>query len=71
MDNDYMESLLRLKSVMNITGHGRTTIYNGVRDGSFPKPILIGKRGKAWIKSEIAAYVKARIEQSRGKPVSN
>ena len=59
--------LLKIKKVSQITGLGRSTIYGRVAEGTFPKPIKIGQRSSAWIESEVNAWIKSRIELSRGE----
>ncbi len=57
---------LRLPEVQIRTGKSRSTIYQGVNDGTFPKPIKLGgPRAVGWIEAEIEAYNQACIEASR------
>jgi len=65
-NNNADERLLRLKGVCERTGLSRSTIYLLVSQKSFPKPIAVGLRGRAWVTSEVSAWIQARIEQSRG-----
>lgn len=58
-------ALLRLPEVMRLTGRGRTAVYNGVRNGSFPAPVKLGDRAIAWPSDEIEKWIRARIEESR------
>ncbi|BBT88868.1 Rha family transcriptional regulator [Enterobacter cloacae] len=39
-------------------------IYKLIKDGTFPKPIKLG-RSSRWLKSEVEAWVQERINQSR------
>ncbi|MFD1803678.1 helix-turn-helix transcriptional regulator [Mixta tenebrionis] len=39
-------------------------IYKLIKDGSFPKPIKLG-RSSRWLKSEVEAWLQERINQSR------
>lgn len=48
-----------------ITGLTRGTMRNQMAAGRFPKPVLIGLRCKAWISSEVQAWISARIAESR------
>ena len=38
-------------------------MYAYIRAGTFPKPVKLGLRASAWVKSEILAWVQGRIEQ--------
>jgi len=44
--------LIRLKEVMNRTGLGRTSIYNFMNAGTFPKSVQLGERAVAWVDEE-------------------
>ncbi|MFB4494370.1 helix-turn-helix transcriptional regulator [Enterobacter hormaechei subsp. oharae] len=39
-------------------------IYKLIKDGTFPKPIKLG-RSSRWLKSEVEAWLQERINQSR------
>jgi len=56
---------LRLPKVQDRTGKSRSTIYKGVNDGTFPKPIKIGPRAVGWLESEIEEHNQACIKASR------
>ena len=56
---------LKLPEVETRTGKSRSSIYQGVKDGTFPKPIKLGPRAVGWIEAEIEAHNQARIEASR------
>jgi prophage regulatory protein len=58
-------NILRLPAVKTKTGLSRTTIYNRVNNGSFPKPIKIGVRAIGWLENDIDKWVAHQIEQSR------
>ncbi len=57
---------LKLPEVQNRTGKSRSSIYQGIDAGTFPKQVKIGgPRAVGWIESEIEAYIQACIEASR------
>ncbi len=58
-------SILRLPDVKTRTGLSRSTIYQRIATGTFPKPISLGPRAVGFIESEIEAWLQARIEHSR------
>ena len=60
-------SILRLKDVMQRIGLSRSTIYQRVSEGNFPKPISLGDRAIGWLESEVDGWLHRRIEQSRGR----
>lgn len=57
------KSLIRLPKVKERTGESRTTIYDKIRRGEFPKPVAIGPRAVAWVESEIDEYIDALIQR--------
>ncbi len=56
---------LKLPEVRSRTGKSRSAIYQGAKDGTFPKAIKIGPRAVGWIESEIEDFIQACIAASR------
>ncbi|MCK9365900.1 MAG: AlpA family transcriptional regulator [Metallibacterium scheffleri] len=54
-------SLLRLPQVTAQTGCARSTIYDAIAAGRFPKPIPLGSRTVAWSSAEIEQWIAERI----------
>jgi len=54
------ERILRLPEVKDQTGLGRSSIYKGVKEKTFPAPCPLGARAVGWLASEISAWVEAR-----------
>ena len=59
------ERLLRLPAVMAIVGLQKSSIYDGVKNGTFPAPIKLSRRAVCWPESHIAAWVDERIHHAR------
>lgn len=59
------ERFLKLPEVMLACGKSRTSIYEDMGLGMFPRPVRIGKRAVAWTASSIHAWMQERIEQER------
>jgi prophage regulatory protein len=57
MDN---ETLQRKPIVLGRTGLANSTLYYFISEGSFPKPVKLGKRTVAWKKSEIDEWIDSR-----------
>jgi prophage regulatory protein len=57
--------ILRRKQVEARIGLSRSTIYDGVTAGTFPKPIRLGAQSVGWLESEIDAWLRERIAASR------
>jgi predicted DNA-binding transcriptional regulator AlpA len=56
---------LRLPEVKAITGLGKTSIYELIRDKSFPAPIRLRSRAVAWVESEVRQWAQERVHGSR------
>lgn len=52
---------LRLKEVQTICGKSRSSIYDAIKKGEFPRPVKLGANSSAWINSEIEAWVQKCI----------
>lgn len=55
------DTLLRLPAVKAATGLSRSTIYDWMAKGQFPKPIPLGGNLVAWLASEIEAWIQTRV----------
>lgn len=60
------QTILRLALVKQRTGMSRSSIYNGIREGTFPAQISLGARAVGWIESSIDEWIQSRIELSVG-----
>lgn len=57
--------ILRRKQVEARIGLSRSSIYDAVNAGTFPKPINLGRQSVGWIEAEIDQWLRARIAASR------
>ena len=64
------DRLIRIKSVMNMTGKSRSAIYADIANGCFPSSISIGARSVAWAESTITAWIQAKIDKSKPQAIS-
>ena len=55
--------LLKLHEVAKLLNVCKSQVYNLVKQGYLPKPIKIGKRGSAWLQSDIDSWFKSKIEE--------
>ena len=55
--------IIRINGVLERVPWGKSTIYQKIAEGKFPKPVSLGDGGRAvgWLESEIDEYVEARI----------
>ena len=59
------EPLVDMKFITQFTGSTDKWFYKLIQDGQFPKPIKLG-RSSRWQKSQVEAWLQARIAESRG-----
>ena len=58
-----MPRFIRRKAVEELTGLARSTIYQMMHEGRFPRPVRIGGRAVAWLETEINDWVAARVAE--------
>lgn len=52
--------LLRMASVVRMTGLGRSTIYRMMAENSFPRPVQLTRRLIAWRRADLEQWSEAR-----------
>lgn len=52
--------LLRLPTVLRLTGLGRSTVYRMMSERSFPVPVRLGKRSVAWRHEDVQQWTQSR-----------
>jgi prophage regulatory protein len=57
--------ILRLPVVLDRTGLSRSTVYQRVTEGRFPRPVSLGARAVGWIETEVEEWIVCQIEASR------
>jgi prophage regulatory protein len=62
-----MDTVLRLPDVKRSTGLSRSTIYLRIAQGTFPKPVSLGRRAVGWLEAEVQRWLQRRIEASRSE----
>ena len=48
--------LLTIEIVIELTSMGRTSIYQFINDGTFPRPVKVGKSSR-WVESEVEQWI--------------
>lgn len=65
-DRTLQTTILRIRDVCAVTGLARTTVYEAIARGDFPRPIkLLGARASGWRSDEISDYIEQRTRESR------
>ena len=52
---------LRLAEVLEMTGMGKTFIYDRMRDGTFPKQIQLGSRSVVWSEQKVIKWMENQM----------
>jgi prophage regulatory protein len=55
--------MLKLKEVQKKTGLSRSTIYDYMAKGQFPRQVKLGERCVAWVEEEVVAWLDARVTE--------
>jgi prophage regulatory protein len=58
-------TILRRRHVEQRTGLSRSTLYQYMKDGAFPKPVQLGLRAVGWLESDISKWITARVKVGR------
>jgi len=56
-----MKRFIRLNEVKKRTGLSRSSIYQFIANGKFPKQIKLGERAVAWTENEIQEWMDSQI----------
>ena len=59
------ERFIRLGEVLTTCGKSRSSVYAGIKEGTFPAPVKLQGRSSAWLRSEVLRWMQACIEASR------
>ncbi len=64
------QRLIRLLQVKAMVGLGRSSIYDKIKRGKFPKQIKLG-RSSGWVEAEVQAWISEQIQASRPEPLGS
>lgn len=62
---DTINKLIRLPEVQELTGLGRSAIYDMAGRNEFPAPVKISVRASAWVECEVIEWIDSRIAQRK------
>lgn len=62
-----MVRLIKIRSVEDITGFKKSSIYKRIQQGTFPRPVKIG-RASRWASDEVDAWVNSLCDQTNKEP---
>ena len=58
-----MERILRRPAVEAQTGLSRSTLYEQMRAGKFPRPVPLGEKAVGWLESDISNWIAERVAE--------
>lgn len=58
-----VERLLRLPTVLDMVGIGKTTVYDMIKQGTFPRPRRV-RNLSLWIESDIQDWIRSIIQSN-------
>jgi len=63
--------LIRGPEVRSQVGLSNSTIYNKIKEGTFPAPVPIGERAKAWDSFAVDEWVEEKIKNAERAAANN
>lgn len=57
---DPLPQILRMPSVLKLTGLSRVTIWRLTKAGTFPAPVRLSKRAVGWRSTDVEEWVRSR-----------
>ncbi|MFN3233408.1 MAG: helix-turn-helix transcriptional regulator [Alphaproteobacteria bacterium] len=60
--------VLRRKEVERVTGLSRSTIYQRMSNGTFPKPVPLGPQRVGWMENELVDWIEERVRERDASP---
>ena len=58
--------LLRLPEVLHRVGLKKSSVYDGIRNNTFPRPSKLGARAVAWSELQISDWINKRMAAPAG-----
>ncbi len=55
-----MERIIRIHSVLELTGLSKSSIYQLIAQGKFPPPVKLSRRAAGWKFTEIQNWINSR-----------
>lgn len=65
-----VKRLIRLKEVVDRTSLSKTSIYELMKSGEFPKQVHLGSQSVAWVEDEVDQFINAVISRREGQGVA-
>ena len=62
--------VLKVPQVLEQTGLGRSSLFQAVQEGRFPKQVKIGPRSVGWVEDEVQEWIKERVAERDREAIS-
>ena len=66
MKIDIREGFFRIPEIVHRTGMTRTSVYDRINEGKFPKHIPLGYNIVIWLESDIQEWMQEQVDKGRG-----
>lgn len=63
------DPIIKLPKVCEITGLSKSSIYDKMKEGTFPQSVQISSRSVGWLLSEINEFIQERVAESRKEAI--
>ena len=62
-NNSGYDVLIRLSTVLTMLPISKSSWFNGIRDGRFPRPVKLGPRTSAWRERDILELIEHGVQK--------
>lgn len=62
-ETDDSITFMRIRQVAATTGLSKSSVYDLIKNSDFPRPVKISEHRSGWVKAEVIAWSKKRIEE--------
>lgn len=56
-------NFMRIKQVAETTGLSKSSVYDLIKNGDFPRPVKISEHRSGWVKAEVDAWSRKLVEE--------
>ncbi|WP_081851258.1 AlpA family transcriptional regulator [Bradyrhizobium sp. URHD0069] len=62
---------LRVRKVVEMVGFSKTTLYARLKNGTFPKPVILGPQTVAFVESDVLDWMRRQVAQQNATATIN
>ena len=64
-------TIWRLPEVLRQTGLSRSTVYEMIARGEFPRQVQLGRRAVGWIAEDVVQWVHAKVDSDHSETLGD